>query len=76
MSYCRFRYGSGSGSGLDPWKILWIRIRQNDADPLDPDPQHWLIRPQCTLRHLNSGKYAAIFQHTKMTTGKVQYMDR
>ena len=27
----------------DPWKILWIRIRQNDADPLDPDPdpQHW-----------------------------------
>ena len=25
---------------LDPWKILWIRIRQNDADPLDPDPQH------------------------------------
>ena len=22
----------------DPWKILWIRIRQNDADPLDPDP--------------------------------------
>ena len=28
----------------DPWKILWIRIRQNDADPLDPDPQHC-----CTL---------------------------
>ena len=24
----------------DPWKILWIRIRQNYADPLDPDPQH------------------------------------
>ena len=26
----------------DPWKILWIRmrIRQNDADPLDLDPQH------------------------------------
>ena len=25
---------------LDPdaWKILWIRIRQNDADSLDPDP--------------------------------------
>ena len=22
----------------DPWKILWIRIRQNDADSLDPDP--------------------------------------
>ena len=38
--------GSGGelGSDLDldpdPWKILWIRIRQNDADPLDPDPQH------------------------------------
>ena len=29
----------GSGdlvSDLDPW------IRQNDADPLDLDPQHWL----------------------------------
>ena len=22
----------------DPWKIFWIWIRQNDADPLDPDP--------------------------------------
>ena len=39
--------GSGGelGSDLDldpdPWKILWIR--QNDADPLDPDPQHCLI---------------------------------
>ena len=22
----------------DPWNILWIRIRQNVADPLDPDP--------------------------------------
>ena len=35
--------GSGGelGSDLDPdpWKILWIRIWQNDADPLDPDPQ-------------------------------------
>ena len=40
--------GRGGGSELssdldldpdqDPWKILWIRIRQNDADPLDPDP--------------------------------------
>ena len=30
----------------DPWKILWIRFRiwQNDADPLDPDPQHWWWR--------------------------------
>ena len=43
--------GSGSelGSDLDldpdPWKILWIRIRQNDANPLDPDPQHWLETP-------------------------------
>ena len=42
--------GSGGelGSDLDldpdPWKILWIRIRQNDADPLDLDldPQHWV----------------------------------
>ena len=29
---------------LDPdpdlLKILCFRIRQNDADPLDPDPQH------------------------------------
>ena len=35
------------GTDLDldpvPWKILWIRIRQNDADPMDPDPQHWCI---------------------------------
>ena len=37
--------GRGGGSELgfdldldpDPWKILWIRIRQNDADP---NPQH------------------------------------
>ena len=30
----------GSDLDLDPWKILWIRIwtRQNDVDPLDPDP--------------------------------------
>ena len=40
--------GSGGelGSDLDPdpWKILWIRIQiqQNDAEQLDPDPQHWL----------------------------------
>ena len=33
--------GSGGELGLDldldpyPWKILWIRFRQNDADPLD-----------------------------------------
>ena len=34
----------GSDLDLDPdqWKILWIRIRQNDANPLDPDPQHCL----------------------------------
>ena len=40
--------GEGGGSELgsdldldlnpDPWKILQIRIRQNDADPLDSDP--------------------------------------
>ena len=23
---------------LDPWKILWIRIRQDEADPMVPDP--------------------------------------
>ena len=42
--------GSGGelGSDLDldpdpdPQKILWIRIQQNYADRLDPDPQHWL----------------------------------
>ena len=27
----------------DPWKILWIRIQQNEADPSDPDPQHYTI---------------------------------
>ena len=34
----------GSDLDPDPWNILWIRIRQNDADPLDPkpDPQHCL----------------------------------
>ena len=40
--------GRGGGSELvsdlsldlypDPWKILRIRIRQIDADPLDPNP--------------------------------------
>ena len=25
--------------------LVWIRILQNDADPLDPDPQHWNCRP-------------------------------
>ena len=29
--------GSDLGLDPDPWKILWIWIRQNDADPLDPD---------------------------------------
>ena len=46
----------GSNLDLDPdpdsWKIFWIRIRQNDADPLDPDPQHWFLTiikvPKCT----------------------------
>ena len=39
--------GSELGSDLDldpdPKKKLQIPIRQNDADPLDPnmDPQHW-----------------------------------
>ena len=35
--------GSELGSHQDLWKILWIRIRQNDADPLGPDPQHCFI---------------------------------
>ena len=38
----RFRSGYGSGSmdldlDLDPW----IRIRQNDADPVDQDSDPW-----------------------------------
>ena len=33
----------------DPWKILWIRIRKNDADTLDPDPY-----PQHCFRVLSS----------------------
>ena len=36
--------GSEQGSDLDldadPWKMLWIWFWQNDADPLDPNPQH------------------------------------
>ena len=36
----------GSDLDLDPgpdlWKILRIPIRLNYADPLDPDPQHWM----------------------------------
>ena len=31
--------GSDLGIDPDPWKIFWLRIRQNDADSLDPDPQ-------------------------------------
>ena len=58
--------GSGGelGSDLDldldpdPRKILWIRIRfrQNDADPLDPDQQHWLvpITHEATLDHVTT----------------------
>ena len=45
----------GSDLDLDPWKILWIRIRQNDADPLDPDkdPQHCQVPTTvaCCLAH-------------------------
>ena len=43
------RGGSELGSDLDldpdKWKILWIRIWQNYADPLDldPDPQHRVL---------------------------------
>ena len=37
----------------DPWKIFWIQIRQNDADPLDPDPdlQH-CFKPSILLSSL------------------------
>ena len=35
--------GSDLDPDPDPWKILWIRIRQNDAEPLDLDPPHWFI---------------------------------
>ena len=44
-------WGSELGSYLDldldpdPRKIWFIRIRKNDTDPLDPDPQHCLMRP-------------------------------
>lgn len=31
--------GSDLDMDLDPWKIFWLRIRQNDADSLDLDPQ-------------------------------------
>ena len=31
--------GSDPGIDPDPWKIFWLRIRQNDADYLDLDPQ-------------------------------------
>ena len=34
-------------SDPDPWKILRIRIWQNDADPVDPDPQHCLGSNNC-----------------------------
>ena len=49
------RKGGGLISDLDldpdPWKILWIRIRQNDADPLDPDRN---TGTECTLQHQNN----------------------
>ena len=38
--------GSDQCLDLDPWKILWIRIRQNYADPADQDPQH------CSIPHI------------------------
>ena len=45
--------GSELGSDLDldpvPWKTLWIRFWQNNADPLDPDPQHWGRKSRDTL---------------------------
>ena len=49
--------GSELGSDLnldldsvsDLWKLLWIWIRQNDADHLDPDPQHCLKQISITF---------------------------
>ena len=57
--------GSGAelGSDLDPWKILWIRIRQNDADPLDPDPQHWSAGSQTPNSRIQS---QMIFDNKKL----------
>ena len=37
----RSELGSHLDLDQDPWKILWIRFRLNDADPLDQDPQQY-----------------------------------
>ena len=53
----RGELGSDLELDPDPWKLLWIRIqiRQNDADPLepDPDPQHW-FKVSSNFFHLSS----------------------
>ena len=68
----------GSGGELDPdpdpWQILWILIWQNDADPLDPDPQHcWRVNflgvsycaesisPGIKLRRVNLKQISTVF---------------
>ena len=47
--------GSELGSYPDPCKILRIRIRilQNDANPLDPEPQRFRNTGVPTLKKLN-----------------------
>ena len=42
--------GSDLDLDQDPWKILWIRIRLNDADPLDQDPQQYKSRYTVDLK--------------------------
>ena len=44
----RNKISSKSSMDLDPWKMLWVRIQQIYADPLDMDHQHCsrLLRQQ------------------------------
>ena len=70
--------GSKLGSFLDPdpWKILWIQIqiRQNDLDPLDPDPQHcanvFMILPRYSLLQKSPQRYCLVIvqKHFILTT--------
>ena len=49
------------GEVRDPWKILWIWIRQNDADPLDhldPDPQHCFILLRFYKKKIENNSYS------------------
>ena len=53
-------------------KILWIWIRPNDADPLDPDPQHCLHPPgenrDHTLPSYSSANLVNIIQYPLLTS--------